>query len=1435
MQIWKTLKLFVSSTFKDLELERDQLAQIFQKVKDQIFDRQLGLIPYDLRWRDRHEQEDLVQWCLGMLEQCQYFVGILGYRYGWRPSKDEQGNPNSGRISITEMEFRKAIARLPKAHRFFCVADMAQYTKAELAKETAEDLASVTGLRKYLSDSGEPVYEYHSIEELLVIIQTELQRRIDQDYDPGRKVPLESFTRKETLAAILQEKVRGFVGRESYLQKLHTFANAATTKNYLALWAVAGTGKSALSARFIADWRTQHPEVSLLAHYMSMGGDSREVTGVMTHLGEQLRECGILKAPLENDPAVMRVQVRNALEQTDRKLVLVLDGLDEISDSGKNVMWLSPNLPANIRVLVTTRPSESLDRLKAYPRTELLELPPLDDQEISAIIRGYNQTHRMNLNDKDVELLKKRAAGNPLFLKVALDEILSSGIAVGQLATTIDALFNQIVARLKRSHGETIVSDYLGLIAASRMGVLEGELHELLTVRTTEKLSEEFLLKIEQTFDKVTAPLRNLEQEFGEAVVADCLGLMAASRGGIPQDELRDLMAAPRTTRVSDDFLLKVHKALDNFIIVRGGLLTFFHPEFERAIKMSLGKAKMRGYHRRLADYLKAKGYGYIRTLSELPYQEQWGERYEELLKLLADIQFLEQKCQAGLVNGLEEDFQRSLKEPAVAVPHGLSVELAPDVKVNREMMRMLDKGLNLVIQFIRRHPQSLFQSLWNFCYWYDAPEATAHYQAHGESQVVPPWQRSGDKLYQLVEHWRKIKESVPGFVWLKSRRPVVPIGSPLIKSLQGHEDEITSVAISRDGQYVASAAKDRTIQVWHALSGESLRVLRGHEKPISGIAFSPDGSKVISGSWDLTLRLWDTASGECVRTFKGHEEAVTAVVFTPDGQQLVSGAEDMTVRIWDVASGQCLKTLTGHKDAVTCVAISPNGQSIASGSEDRAVQIWDMASGQCRHVLISHLNWVKSVAFSPNSMQVVSSSEDNTVKIWDVTGGKLIYTLTKKGLEREEELAEATPDEKTDGKPFVILRSQLSPKNDQEVFNCAMFSPDNAKLALGSSDKTIRIWDISSGKYVQILTGHDKSVVAMAWSSDGNYIVSGSSDKAVRIWDAASKEALHTIVGHKDRITTLAYSNDGKYVASGSYDETVRLWDAHTGECLAMLAGHKDLITAVRFAPDSKTLVSASFDNTLRIWHLETGKLSHILQGHAHAVHDVAFSPDGKLIASASSDRTVRVWNADSGVCLQHLIGHRRGVLCVMFSPDGKLIASSGKGNAVRLWDAAKGDCLKTMDGHQREVLSIAFSPDGRYLASASEDNSVRLWDVASGQCLRQLQEHTHGVFSVAFTPDGQRLISCAADGSIRTWDMASNTWLPVKSGFANAKNLALTLPWQVVVSDIEATIERTRDGQAIARFPDAIKEAAITPHHLLIGGNRLGYVYLLEIVGKV
>ncbi len=275
-------------------------------------------------------------------------------------------------------------------------------------------------------------------------------------------------------------------------------------------------------------------------------------------------------------------------------------------------------------------------------------------------------------------------------------------------------------------------------------------------------------------------------------------------------------------------------------------------------------------------------------------------------------------------------------------------------------------------------------------------------------------------------------------------------------------------------------------------------------------------------------------------------------------------------------------------------------------------------------------------------------------------------------------------------------------------------FSPDGRRLASGSSDKTIKIWDIKTGRLRRTLTGHTDEVASISYSPDGKKLASSSHDNTIKLWNSRTGSLLYTLIGHEDWVNFVAFSPDGRILASASNDQTIKLWDVSRGELLHTLTGHRQLVTSLSFSPDGLALVSSSWDRSIKLWDIYAGKYRRTLSGHNNSVNFVTFSSDGQTLASVSKDHTLKFWNIRTGGVRQ-TVWQKDNMISLAFSPDGRVLASGSENNRIKLWQVSTAKVLQTLSGHQNWVKSLSFSPDGRMLASVSDDKTIKLWFVES------------------------------------------------------------------------------------------------------------------------
>ncbi|MBI4779690.1 MAG: NACHT domain-containing protein [Oscillatoriophycideae cyanobacterium NC_groundwater_1537_Pr4_S-0.65um_50_18] len=556
-----------------------------------------------------------------------------------------------------------------------------------------------------------------------------------------------------------------------------------------------------------------------------------------------------------------------------------------------------------------------------------------------------------------------------------------------------------------------------------------------------------------------------------------------------------------------------------------------------------------------------------------------------------------------------------------------------------------------------------------------------------------------------------------------------------------------------------------------------------------------------------------------------------------------------------DLATSVFAETLS----SVMSVSFNPDGSLLAIGDLDGKLCLWRVADGQPVLTVQGHEGWIWAIAFSPDGKTLASCSHDWLIRLWDV------QSLDDFESSSPANQTEASGSSHLPGTCLNTLRG-----HSHRVWTIA-FSPDGQRLASGSDDQTIRLWNVQDGTCLAVLQGHTGGVTSVRFSPNGQLLVSASEDASIRLWSVADGTLVKILPGHSRWVRTVTFSPDGQTLASGSEDRTIRLWNVETGICFKTLQGHTGWVTSLSFSPNGQTLASSSEDGSVRLWNVQDGTCLKRLQGHSSCVWKVAFNPDGRTLASGSADLSTRLWNVQDGTCLKtfhgrtngicsvsfspdgftlvsgsydalvrlwdmqqetcdrDLPGHKSWIWAVAFHPDGQMVASASNDQTVRLWDIHNGTCIKTLQGHTGWGLSVAFSPDGQMVASASNDQTVRLWDVRDGTCLRTLHGHTGWVWAIAFSPDRSTLASGSNDHTVRLWDVRSGNCLRTLHGHTGwVLSVAFSLDGQTLATasmDSSIRLWNLRDGTCLATLRDhtnGVRSVAFSPNgRILVSGS--------------
>ncbi|HEY7158362.1 MAG TPA: sigma-70 family RNA polymerase sigma factor [Gemmataceae bacterium] len=481
------------------------------------------------------------------------------------------------------------------------------------------------------------------------------------------------------------------------------------------------------------------------------------------------------------------------------------------------------------------------------------------------------------------------------------------------------------------------------------------------------------------------------------------------------------------------------------------------------------------------------------------------------------------------------------------------------------------------------------------------------------------------------------------------------------------------------------------------------------------------------------------------------HGGIIECLAFGPGGKTLVSRGWD-GVRFWDAASGKEIKRFAEQKHAQN-IALSPDGSMLAirvqtKQQRDEPIEIRDFTTGRLlrrfgkkEDPALLFPRFPPDLLFSPNGKILVAYRWNHEIEVWNPATGRHLHTL--KG-------------------------------HEDNVWSVA-FSADSKTLLSSSDDKTIRFWDVATGKELRRLT-HDNRIGKIALSPDGKLLAfidtikhasqNGAmwlSDHRVRLWDVATGKELRQLTMPAKELPSkltvgfgsLTFSPDGKKILTGGMDGMLRVWEAATGKEVRQIPGFVGSPRQFVFAPDGKTLAVVDGSTTIRILDFASGKDVVPTLGHRGGISSISPMPDGQTIATTSYDHRIRFWEPATGREV------RRRVVAADHSQlqaDGRTYLTGGADRLNRVHDLATGEELAVLRGHEAR-FSFGLSPDRKTLASMNAEKMVRLLDPATGAVRHTLTKVKNPVSGMSFTSDGRTLAIWADDRTITIWDVATGT----------------------------------------------------------------------------
>jgi len=284
--------------------------------------------------------------------------------------------------------------------------------------------------------------------------------------------------------------------------------------------------------------------------------------------------------------------------------------------------------------------------------------------------------------------------------------------------------------------------------------------------------------------------------------------------------------------------------------------------------------------------------------------------------------------------------------------------------------------------------------------------------------------------------------------------------------------------------------------------------------------------------------------------------------------------------------------------------------------------------------------------------------------------------------------------------------------------------------ITSSSRDKSLIIWKLTRdenqyGYPQKRLEGHGHFVSDVVLSSDGHFALSGSWDKSLRLWDLSTGTTTRRFEAHGKQVLSVAFSADNRQIVSGSADRTIKLWNT-LAQCKYTIQdeGHDDWVSCVRFSPNNANpiIVSCGWDKMVKVWSLTNCKLKTNHIGHHGYLNTVTMSPDGSLCASGGKDAKAMLWDLNEGKHL-YTLDNNDTINALCFSPNRYWLCAAS-GAEIKIWDLESKGLVEELrpevpsrSGNKPTVapqcLCMAWSADGQTLYAGYSDNMIRVWQV--------------------------------------------------------------------------------------------------------------------------
>lgn len=1430
---WRTVRVFISSTFKDMHAERDLLTRyVFPELRQRAKSLFINLYQTDLRWGIAESQtKQSVFLCLNEVYRSDYFIGLIGERYGYMPTsydvpKDDPRYKWLNKVpighSITDLEIQAGAlngSEMKKNHAFFYFRD--SKFLSTVPKPWSDDFISedddakikVNQLKQRIRTSGFETFDGYpctwegvsndrplvtNLEEFAQRVIDNLWTSLQEEYKPEYILlddnQIEDNQHQQYRLSFLEH----FVSRNKVLQET---MKSIGKFSIILLTGQQGSGKTAALAAIANKISSQQTgsNIKLYEHYAGITRPSLNSVSMLRRLLCQMindhpefdKQFPIEKIRSSNYTELCKIlsEFFHMNTTTTSNLVICIDGI-ELLDNETLVHTLN-FIPKDFNfdkitfILTATEDNQIEQACKNLSNVLTINLSNLELLERSEIVRKHLDRYGKKLDEQAFSsqmkfITSKRDSFKPSYLTLICEELLLMTDYEKKITEKLKLIPQKqnlflfdIFKRLELLFTETYVTTVFGLIYSARQDLTEQELRDLINISFS---TNKTLPPPENyTYPITTTPLQLAD------FIYNCHILLK------PQ-----LYEGPQTVSLASNEIRQIVKT-----------------RYIRSNEQQIYLNKLLAFY----YWSEANGPHWIsmnvKAFEHLPYYLYVSDELKYYSNVLTDLKFLSGKCRVGLVQSLIDDYElvksTSLSNTQINTFSKTKSSLLTNIK-DRQINEI---NLQQYRSFIQRNSHILAVN-----------PSLIYQQALNELETSLVFQN----MQQIISNYDK-NDQITAFVRINKPDNI----EQMKYSIEDFTEPIKCLAISPSGLYLAAGSADCLIRLYNTSTSRLLKLFVGHAAPVSALCFVGN-ERLVSGGNDGGLSIWDVINGHRLNNLTPtHNKRVSELCSNQRGTQFASVSWDSFVRIWDLQKARKETEIRLHPKPVSSVAFHPDGFMLVTGCWDGIVRQWNVTSGQRKSVMRGHMSSIKAVSYSADGRYIASCSIDGECRLWNSLAGSQVGIISARISSiyfspNGSMLASAGNDGRVRVFSSTIGQCQMIIRNDTwGPVASVVIHPEGEYIIAGYHSGSIRIFDIQNGTTEQELHYHKGRINRLAFSaSSGKVLISASGDSSSRIYDIKDlgkrtdmRISTTILKGHTAAVLSCAM-NKMNMIATGSEDATIcfyrpsKLFEQSSLTPNDILTQHRTPITGLTFNNETHQLISASRDGHVNIWDINRHSTASVLTlintlAHCHAdwINDIALSnTNNGLLVTASNDNTLKIWNTipkaptkakgdddamdvvsanveDARVTLR---GHQGSVNTVCFSYG--CVVSGSLDNTIRVW-SHKGTEITCLRGHTEKITScdLWVKLKGISTKTDTDTDSGTKWSNMIEEQELELSRSTH-------TVDRMLVVSASEDNSIRIWRPTDPEQRYVYDAHAQPLNDIVLNNESIVTASLDKTI---------------------------------------------